>query len=504
MALPQFDFGMQTVEPNPLHEERPTRGLVFISHANPEDNVFTAWLCARLASAGYQVWSDVTKLIGGEYFWRDIEEAIRTYSAKVVSVVSRESVRKNGFLNELSVALSVESGQKLSDFVIPIRLDDLPFSDVPAQIHRKNLIDFTAGWQIGLGKLIKKLEQDAVPQSLDGRSEQLTSWSKHFLEIDARFVNREEAVMTNWLPVTYLPPTAHVLRIDPARQGNDSVDTYGSWPFAALGEHIVSFAGRDDLENSSACAAYKYVGRPKWSELVEGSSRTLPAFNGRPATNALTDLLKQAWYREMARRGLVPFEMPGSRRAWYLPLSDQGVTRVPFVDLQGDTRRKALQGRSEVLNAYWHLAVVARPVIRPSMLFELSLHVVFTQDGRTPIGDAKRMHAMRRRFCKNWWQKQWRDLLLAYLSFLSGGKTYFELKVSQDELVNVPARPMLLRSLVTFSEGEESPTEAEEPPEPTDLDDDIDEFAEDAADDVLEEAPEKPAIEGSQEGVRPA
>jgi hypothetical protein len=138
------------------------------------------------------------------------------------------------------------------------------------------------------------------------------------------------------------------------------------------------------------------------------------------------------------------------------------------------------------------------------MLFELSLHVVFTQDGRTPIGDAKRMHAMRRRFCKNWWQKQWRDLLLAYLSFLSGGKTYFELKVSQDELVNVPARPMLLRSLVTFSEGEESPTEAEEPPEPTDLDDDIDEFAEDAADDVLEEAPEKPAIEGSQEGVRPA
>lgn len=481
-----------------------SRRLVFLSHANPEDNVFATWLGARLASAGYAVWSDVTKLIGGEYFWKDIEEAIRTYSAKVVSVVSRTSVRKDGFLNELSVALSVESGQKLSDFVIPIRLDDLPFGDVPAQIHRKNLIDFTAGWQVGLARVIKKLEQDAVPRSLDGRCEQLTAWSKHFLEIDARFVNREEAVMTNWLPVTYLPAIAHVLRIDPARQGNRSVDTDGSWPFAALGEHIVSFAGRDDLENSSACAAYEYVGRPKWSELIDGSSHTLPALNGRPAANALTDLLKQAWSRQIAHKGLMPFEMPGNRRAWYLPLSDQGVTRVSFVDLRGDTRRKALQGRSEVLKAYWHLAVVARPVIRPSMQFELSLHVVFTEDGRTPIGDAKRMHAMRRRFCKNWWQKQWRDLLLAYLSFLSGGQTYLELKVSKDELVNVPARPMLLRSLVTFSEGEESPAEAEEPPEPTDLDDDIDEFAEDAADDAPEETSEEPATEGSQEGAGPA
>jgi hypothetical protein len=120
------------------------------------------------------------------------------------------------------------------------------------------------------------------------------------------------------------------------------------------------------------------------------------------------------------------------------------------------------------------------------------------------IAFAFRMHAMRRRFCKNWWQKQWRDLLLAYLSFLSEGKEYLELKVSQNEFVNVLARPMRMLSLVTFFEGEEDPTEAEEPPEPTDLDADIDEFAEDAADAALQESPEEPAIEGSQEGERPA
>lgn len=42
-----------------------TKGLVrqtvFISHANPEDNEFAAWLGTRLIGAGYQVWSDLLR-----------------------------------------------------------------------------------------------------------------------------------------------------------------------------------------------------------------------------------------------------------------------------------------------------------------------------------------------------------------------------------------------------------------------------------------------------------
>ena len=43
-------------------EERRT---VFISHANPEDNDFASWLGSRLANAGYDVWTDVLSLVGG-------------------------------------------------------------------------------------------------------------------------------------------------------------------------------------------------------------------------------------------------------------------------------------------------------------------------------------------------------------------------------------------------------------------------------------------------------
>src|SRR5208337_3659699 len=49
------------------------RNMVFVSHANPEDNAFAQWLALRLATQGYAVWSDVTRLLGGEDFWDDIQ-----------------------------------------------------------------------------------------------------------------------------------------------------------------------------------------------------------------------------------------------------------------------------------------------------------------------------------------------------------------------------------------------------------------------------------------------
>src|SRR5688572_13373431 len=58
------------------------RRLVFISHANPEDNSFTRWLATQLSSNGYLVWSDITNLLGGEEFWDGIEDAIRIHARK--------------------------------------------------------------------------------------------------------------------------------------------------------------------------------------------------------------------------------------------------------------------------------------------------------------------------------------------------------------------------------------------------------------------------------------
>ena len=46
--------------------DQPTKASIFLSHATPEDNDFTRWLAAKLTIAGYQVWSDLNNLKGGD------------------------------------------------------------------------------------------------------------------------------------------------------------------------------------------------------------------------------------------------------------------------------------------------------------------------------------------------------------------------------------------------------------------------------------------------------
>jgi len=65
------------------------RHAVFISHGNPQDNDFTIWLGTRLAILGYEVWSDLTRLIGGEETWQNIDQAIRHQAALVILVLAR-------------------------------------------------------------------------------------------------------------------------------------------------------------------------------------------------------------------------------------------------------------------------------------------------------------------------------------------------------------------------------------------------------------------------------
>jgi len=60
-----------------------SQSMVFVSHANPEENEFARWLTLQLANEGYPVWCDVTKLLGGEKFWENIQDANRQAHGEV-------------------------------------------------------------------------------------------------------------------------------------------------------------------------------------------------------------------------------------------------------------------------------------------------------------------------------------------------------------------------------------------------------------------------------------
>src|SRR5436190_235946 len=140
--------------------------LIFISHANPEDNYFATWLASKLNFLGYEVWVDVNSVNPGQYFNNDFEKAIRDHAVKFLAIVSKDYIRKastndTGVMNEILVARGIKD---LDEFIIPIKLDDSNYKDFPTGIIGRSAISFCENWGVGLKELLKYLEDKKIPK----------------------------------------------------------------------------------------------------------------------------------------------------------------------------------------------------------------------------------------------------------------------------------------------------------------------------------------------------
>lgn len=403
---------------NPIDARR--RNLIFVSHANPEDNSFAAWLCGKLAIAGYQAWSDVTKLVGGELFWNDIEEAIRYHAAKCIVVLSRLSQTKDGVLDEIDLAVRVERTQSIGNFVVPIRIDDLPFTDVRANLSRKNIIDFGESWAKGLTALLEVLARDGVPRTLSTGAAALTESLGGGLRARAQIGWKPETLVSNWLPVRQMPASIDMIDTDGPADAVKLITSNFGWPaFSYL--RLVGIFG--DAGRDQQFAIQGYTARIKYRIPVErflaGRPNDLPGLARNDARRLVANLARQAWDRLMTMRKLRSFETASGALAWYLPQGMLEGDRIIFVDDGGVIRRKKLVGWSDRRQVFWHAAFDAQVALTGLNHVLLRQHVIFTEDGVNPIGNHARMHSLRRTFCKSWWNDRWRDLFLGFTAFLS-------------------------------------------------------------------------------------
>jgi hypothetical protein len=110
---------------------------------------------------------------------------------------------------------------------------------------------------------------------------------------------------------------------------------------------------------------------------------------------------------------------------------------------------------------------------------ELRSTVVFTDDDGKPIDVPLKAHRLRRGFCKNWWNEQWRLLMRAFLWVASDGKAEMLLPVGSGRSIVVAAVPLQFESPVGLSDT--PPTEDVDPPEEADDELDLDEDQEQPA-----------------------
>lgn len=405
------------------------RRTIFISHANPEDNEFTAWLGTRLIGAGYHVWTDLLRLIGGEPFWRDIGDAIKDHAAVVVLVLSRASYQKPGVLDEIALAVATSRKLKDSNFIIPIRLDDLPYDEFPEQVIRLNAINFNGNWADGLQRLLEALDNRSIIKDTPDSTQSIDQFRNFRLRQSALISSDAETIEGTWLQIRSLPSTAYLCRYGSDTKGVARALSRFKIPVVAWDRLGLAFANANEIVDTEIPdLSVEHGYDVDLQKFVAGESSGSPSLRGADARRMIANLLRQAWEKFAADKGLLPYQFANST-GWYVPRGLIDKDTVRFLDRTGKWRRKRLSGRSEKRNVYWSFALTLHPVVGRRWHLELKPQVVFTEDGRRPVESKAKMARLRKSFCKNWWNDQWRTLLNAYVQFLAdeGGEIYIPL-----------------------------------------------------------------------------
>lgn len=464
--------------------------MIFISHALPEDNEFTRWLALRLAKEGYPVWCDLTKLLGGEDFWHDIQDAIKNRATKFLYVLSRNSNEKRGVLQELALAKRV--GKARHDFVIPLKIDDLSNDDTTIEVVRLNSIDFSSGWTAGLARLLEKLETDKVPKDERFNPSTVASWWRDQQQRQSGVQTITETCASNWFKVGDLPETIYLHSLDGAFKGEEKElpigipnYRYKSGFFCFEASTPASTRLHDEhgktITNTQALPLREFQ---RWghSQLKIDKSE---------ARNIVTNLLRRAFEMRCLVAGLKEYSLAGDARCYYFPERMLEGEKVHYQHLDGHKAYRQMTGRQTLPPRdgqprcrIWHFAVQAKLIRWPEMAFAVTAHVVFSEEGEL-IKSKARQHSARRKQCKTWYNNTWLDRLLAAMFHLHDPDStlFISLPCGSDVGFSAQTKPLLFESPIVYDVMDS----ATAPDGPANDDTDIEVLDDDDDDDIEEE-----------------
>jgi TIR domain-containing protein len=413
------------------------RNWLLISHANPEDNSAALWFSTQLANEGYLVWTDIIKLVGGEDFWGDIEEVIRTKAAKVVFLLSTSANTKEGCQKELHLAQALAKKEQLRDFVIPLRIDDIAHGDVGIRVNMLNIIE-SQRWNDGLAQLLKKLDSDGVPRGPAKDFRATNEWWKARFQTSRAIGTTRTAFASNWFraQAQTLELHWHQLR---SKEIGPLIARNLPWPSLEGPGGIWTFAPANSvnrhLQNSL------YVDRTK-------TFRLEPASMEREHRDIAYQLLMQSLHSLLLGRGLLPRALAEGRTAFAFPKDLVPDNEIKFESLTKKRRRSVvgyktrINGKGESWLRYWHYAIQPIPAFHSEFVLILKAHVFFSSDGKTLWASADRQHKARRNQCRNWWNDAWRDRMLAAASWLANGQGAIPLDIGSPEPLMIDAVPI--------------------------------------------------------------
>ena len=435
----------------------PVSGVAFISHANPEDNDFSRWLSLQLARHGFPVWCDLTRLLGGEDFWSDIEDVIRHGTSKFLYVLSRDSNHKTGTLQELALALSVARQRALSEFVIPLRIDDLPFQDINIQLNRLNAIDFSGSWASGLRQLLDKLDRDGVDQDPRFTPSSVSTWWSRCGSPGYSVSVSPEDYVSNWFAIESMPEVLYLHSVPSFVTFRDLTSL--PFPFCQMGSLVVCFAPVDHV-NRHLSSGVRVLDSWEVNPLafLEGVDDEVHIKSGE-AKRMLVRLLSRGWWQLARSAGLYERKV-GKFSDFYAPLDLLQGNRVNVPREAGGSGSRALVGYRSVgggdvdkrRRRYWHFAVSVKVALEPFPMYQLIPRIVFSLEGKRAIDNTLGTNRYRKSQGKDWWNAEWRDRTLGLMWWLAGQDSHLLIPLGPEASARISSLPISFQSPVSYQD----------------------------------------------------
>jgi len=385
-----------------------TRDHLFISYAG-EDWAFAEWLALRLAAEGYKVWCDRFKLLGGESYPKDIDEAIKNRSFRLLAVLSRHSIRKPNPLKERTLALNL-ARERNQNFLIPLNLDGLSPTDLGWMVSDLTFVPFHFSWAEGLAQLLMLLQQADAPRDfVEGRSA-AASW----FEAKNLVSQKEERLWANVAEIVELPTDIYRFEMGVNTTDEQRLDILKLWPHATEGDVNWSFV----YPPPDLAERYRLKVRGKITDWKSARSTDINVrqvavrvFNQSLRSLCLTRGLKLTPDGDTCY--FPDFLLPNNR----LPFRSYDGCRT-WVRSVGIRNFKTITGKE---SCRYHLAPYLKVWLDHEFgnLVQVRVRLFLTTLGGVALEEKPALRR-RKRICRTWWNYEWLSRTLAILQFLGG------------------------------------------------------------------------------------
>jgi len=443
------------------------------------DKDFALWLSLQLISQGYPVWCDLLNSEPGEYTKSMAEDLIKNKTAKYLFVLSDLSNADPDLLKELRFAFEVMQSKKLVGFVIPVQVIDVSDEERNILLQGTSPIDFSQGWSGGLDSLLKYVEKSNVAKDDEFTpSKAKDLWRLQF-NAEKGLKHESEELLSNWFPI-HLPEVLYFHELQRTGIGLLAIQKE-NLPFPAIQHNIylVTFAKAEDFtEKLGENISIKSTIEIKLQDFLDGNYDQKLAKEDL-AWNFVTELLNDAWGKFFSQTKLKKHIMANNRLSYYFPIgfSGKGDNKVFFQGTDGRRSWRSLVGKHK--SNFWHFGIQGRAMLYPEPVFIVKSHGLASSDGINVWESKERLHTARRRWFKNWWNAEWRDRLLAAMTYLSGEKDFFEISLGTDVFISISSSPLVFLSPVTYINSRDVIVETEIEDESLLVDDEYDEEIDD-------------------------